>query len=573
VTQIDELRQQVEQLRASREALLLSREVEQLRLQEEAARLSRQYESVVPTTFVDPLQYRRQFLGDGYEMGGLVMDDDRLEGRMAPIIRSEHDLRDLRAMARWVAVVNPWINGLLDDLANYVIGEGYLFTASTKRGASKPLLERVQDWIDEWVEVNDWENENDRDTFIRWRRDGQAFLRATPVDGGGMTVIRTIEPDYVTEPSSPGALEDWLAVNMPHVSDWSEPHCWSFGIATPKRDVQSVRGYFVLWEQRSSDWEFVPSSEMAYYRCNTDNTVKPGLTDLFCVAPLAEKALKLFRSILSGTRAQARIAYVQEHAPTETSGGVQTLVGRTRSEGQRIDRSYSDPTARDTDDAYVAHVPNGRKYVNGPMGGSNTPVHLQVHDAALRSLGVKWSAPEFLTSSNASNANFASTMVAQNPFVKAIKHAQGRFGKRTKSLLWGGLKSAWYAGFFRGVPGAPDDWHTFRRIIEIEANPPDVEAGDNQAKLNDTERRLKLMASGVVSPHTVASEEGYDFDEELGLGAKPTDPVQFPAGTTPASSGSSSRAIEKKQDQGSGNLESEIERHFATYAKLWEQYP
>src|SRR5690606_26552230 len=112
---------------------------------------------------------------------------------------------------------------------------------------------------------------------IRWRRDGEVFARLHDV-GDGRVLFRFVEPEFVTEPLTPGDLEYFLWGDD---FQYREPSSWSFGVQTPEGDAERVLGFFVDWTRDGHDWEYVPAAEVEHLKANVDRNVKRGLSDFF----------------------------------------------------------------------------------------------------------------------------------------------------------------------------------------------------------------------------------------------------------------------------------------------------
>ena len=151
---------------------------------------------------------------------------------------------------------------------------------------------------------------------------------------------------------------------------------------------------------------------------------------------------------------------------------------------------------------------HGTEVVPGP-GGQQQNTFVDVSQSILRYVATRWSAPEYLVSSDASNSNYASTVEAGAPWFKTIEASQGLFTKPTRQACELILKHAAAAGRFRehGI----HDWDTLRRMVKVSVTPSEIESRE---PLEGTQRRQVLASSQVISLRTWREEEGYDPDEE-----------------------------------------------------------
>jgi hypothetical protein len=153
----------------------------------------------------------------------------------------------------------------------------------------------------------------------------------------------------------------------------------------------------------------------------------------------------------------------------------------------------------------IKDIPAGAKYLAGPMGQSNAPDYINVIQSALRDVGVRWAMPEYMVSGDASNGNYSSTLVAESPFVKSATVEQKVNGKKYKLILWQVIRNACEAGVIKY------NYRDVCKLIDINVEYPDIAARN---LLDETTRREKEHAAGVLSLRTWAKESGRDFDAE-----------------------------------------------------------
>lgn len=264
---------------------------------------------------------------------------DRQGGNYWPVYQSEHDLARIRGRARQIATVTPMHAGVVDALANYVLGPGLTFTvrpavASSALGASSrdgdsrntltspplappseggeatPLAAAVQNVIDRFVDDNDFHGSVDREAHARSREDGEAFLLLTPRPGGRIEV-RFVECEQVTQPADPRPLEDWLGCGD------AFPSCWTFGIHTPLRETNRPQGYHVVSDGAGLDWDYVPLSRMEHLKRNVPANAKRGVSDFFPVLGDLEREAKLRKNTAQSAALQAASASPHESRDEE----------------------------------------------------------------------------------------------------------------------------------------------------------------------------------------------------------------------------------------------------------------
>lgn len=449
-------------------------------------------------------------------------------GNYAPFIRSETELRLLQAQSRVLWTGNPWLAGLKDDLQNFAIGTGFVAQVTTKADAPQAIVDRVQKLVNDLLDLNEWPGDLDREFFFRSIEDGESNLRLHFQPDDWVTTFRIVEPEYICQPRDQTRLEQWIAENYDTVFPLGAPdsgplYDWTYGIQTPRNDTQSTLGYFVLWAA-GEDWDYVPAAEMVRLKRNTWRSIKPGLPDAYSIGPIAGKAMRLLRSMLSGAHKQARLALITTYESQLSEPGGQAALNdmlSATSSRMKQARGATDFQADNRDDAFNYHAPAGRSVQAGPLANTNAANFELILQAGLRCIGKRWSAPEYLISGDASNGNFASTMVAESPFVKNMQAAQFRHARKLKEIIWKAMRHAHAVGYFKGLEGATKDFDEFRLMVDLDADAPPIETRDKES---ETRRRQILYREGVVNQETFAAEEGYDLAEEKAKSGNMLDP-------------------------------------------------
>ena len=474
---------------------------------------------------------------------------DRDLGRNFPFFRTEMELALIRGMARLVAGSHPTAVGAILALKNYVIGQGFKYNVRPKNkqgaGLVSELVKIGQKLVDSFIERNKWCGNFDRELFERRRVDGENFPSLWHV-GNGEVECRAVEPDQITEPGGHREIESigWLrdSDGQPFhgeqfVSDWT------FGIHSDADDACNIHGLYVQWNDRELDWDYLPSGRAPLYgpegqgvwcepgKTNVVRSVKRGLSDFFCTQQGFDLARKVLRNVGEGASIQAAIAWIKEVVPGTTQSVAQgaTIAG--------ADYSYQRGGQSNQQTAYVTKYESGTtltptpgtKYIPGPLGNQSQPNYLLVADALLRSfVAVRWNMPEHFITGSAENNNYASSIVAESPFVKNCQAAQREEVQHHQDIFWRVLYMGWMAGRFGDISGI--SWTTIRDSIEILIEPPQIETRDPKQQ---TEIRQILNAAGRMSGTTWSQQEGLDpeqeqanFEHERKLGEKEAQPPQ-----------------------------------------------
>ena len=110
--------------------------------------------------------------------------------------------------------------------------------------------------------------------------------------------------------------------------------------------------------------------------------------------------------------------------------------------------------------------------------------------------------PEFMLTSDASNANYSSTMVAEGPAIRMFSRMQAEHVEYDLEVMWRVVGAAIEAGRL------PSDALT---LIEIQAGPPSLVVRD---PVQEAEVFRIEHEHGILSPQTWSQRRGLDYDQE-----------------------------------------------------------
>lgn len=421
---------------------------------------------------VDP----REAWGDGEEDGWLPLWGAGDGGVACPAaIATEADLRAIRSECRALAASNEFaINGH-ENRISYLVGAGHTYRATVKKGMASPegLHLAVQAVLDEFCRANAWRARQEE--IVRRRdRDGEAFLRLFLAPDGS-TRVRFVEPGQIATPA-----------------ELAGDSAATFGIVTERDDVETVLAYFV-------DGERVPAEEIQHRKANVDANVKRGLPLFYPVRKNLRRAEKLLRNMSVLAEVQSAIALVRKHRGP--AAGVQQLAAAS------ADGSATHPaTGRTTNfrrfaPGTILDVPATTEY-DFPAAALDAGSFVAVLRAELRAIAARLVMPEFMLTSDASNANYASTLVAEGPAVRMFARLQARLIEEDLCVLWRVVANAVRAG---KLPGAAVE------TIEIQAAAPSLAVRD---ELKEAHVHKIEHDAGILSKQTWSARRGLDFDQE-----------------------------------------------------------
>jgi capsid protein len=418
---------------------------------------------------VDP---REAYLDDEGLWWNSVATAGAGQGRAGALALSEQELHDSRLQCRRLAATNEFaINGH-ENRISYIVGPGHVYRAVVRKGAEPlpALAADVQAVIDEFLTVNGWHTRQ-QEIVRRMDRDGEAILRFF-VDGVGVTRVRFVEPEQVVTPAE--------LARVP----WA-----SFGIQTEHDDVETPVAYYI-------DGEIVEAAHIQHRKANVDANVKRGLPLYFPVRKNLRRVEKLLRNMSAVAEIQSAIALIRKHRSASRNGIEQfaddNAVARSAGKPRRL-ASYAPGTILD--------APAGLEY-DFPAAGVNASAFVTVLQAELRAIAARLVMPEFMFTSDASNANYSSTLVAEGPAVKMFERLQAVLKQDDAQVLWRVIDNAIAAG---RLP--PDT----RRRVELQITLPSLHVRD---QLREIQVERIAFEKGILSAQTWSQRLGLDYDQE-----------------------------------------------------------
>jgi len=390
-------------------------------------------------------------------------------------IDNEQQLAAIRNQCRALAATNEFaINGH-ENRISYVVGTGHTYRATAKRDrdASPQTIRQVQAVLDEFLRANKW-HQRQQEIVRRKDRDGECFLRLFAASDG-TTGVRFVEPDQVATPT--GRSGDPAA---------------SLGIQTDPHDVETVVGYWI-------DGQLVDAAEIQHRKLGVDANVKRGLPLYYPVRKNLRRAEKLLRNMSVVAEIQSAIALIRKHVAA-TSVGVDQFVQNQADLSVTSQATGRTSHFRRYGPGTILDAMAGTEY-EFPAAGLDAAKYVIVLQAELRAIAARLVMPEFMLTSDASNANYSSTMVAEGPAVKMFERLQRDMIEDDREILLRVLDHAVDAG--RLPPDAP-------ATVDIQATAPTLAVRD---RLRDAKADEILVRNGAMSAATMAMRHGLDPEE------------------------------------------------------------
>lgn len=370
--------------------------------------------------------------------------------------------------------VRELLNEMVGNRVNYVIGQGHRYQVVSSDSSDDSLAAQVDELLEEFRDKNDW-TRRQQEIMRRQDRDGEAFLRLFP-SRKGLMQIRFVEPDQIRTPTQ-------------HADD----QAMSFGIQTERDDVETVLGYWI-------EGQLIDASDILHRKRNVDANVKRGIPLLYPVRKNLRRAEKLLRNMSIVAEIQSAIALIRKHSGMKADSIRQFVQNQA-------DGNVSNPATKQTrtfqrfSPGTIIDAGGGTDY-EFPIAAIDASRYILVLQAELRAIASRLVMPEFMLSSDASNANYSSTMVAEGPAVRMFERLQYEFIAEDQKLFRRVLRSAIQRGEL------PSD--TLRRI-SIHAIPPILAVRDRfqEAKADEI-----LYNIGVLSKQTLAMRYGLNPQRE-----------------------------------------------------------
>jgi len=392
------------------------------------------------------------------------------------IFADQGQLAEIRGQCRDLAINNEYaINGH-ENRISYIVGSGHTYHVIARDGlsVSDELLAEVRGVVDDFIRRNSW-HKRQQEIVHRKDRDGECFLRLFTAPDG-TTHLRFVEPAQVATPPE--------AAGLAH---------HSLGIITDPHDVETIEGFYI-------DGKPVDAAEIQFRKANVDANVKRGLPLFYPVRKNLRRAEKLLRNMSIVAEIQSAIAIIRKHR-SATSAGIEQFV-----------QNQADLSVTGTADGRTSHF---KRYGPGtildaaagteyefPAAGIDAARYVTVLQAELRAIASRLVMPEFMLTSDASNANYSSTMVAEGPAVKMFQRMQHEMIEEDVELLRRVVEHATAVGRLPREAVA---------AVDIRGIAPTLAVRD---RLRDARADQILLQCGAMSPRTMAMRHGLDPEKE-----------------------------------------------------------
>lgn len=410
----------------------------------------------------------------------------RSRGQNYPVYRTEHDLALLRFPSRWMCATGGYAVGFVNGLKGYVLGSGLTYRVCLKddeNTTDEPLKDTLQTVVDDILEANEWYGGElpgfEEEYFERTIEDGEAFAMHFP-GNDGLTSYRFADPEQVTE--VPGMVGDEFA----------------FGVRVDPDDVEKPIEYCVAWDEAKTDYDLFNADRMTHFRRNAKRKMKRGVPDFsFDTYDSLDAATKLKSNMGEAAAQQAAIVSVMKFKT-----GTQSEIQAVASSNDFYDfNPYSGQQigVRKTPRGTNEYIPDSQEYTTGPAM-SNATAHGEVLKTLLRAACVRWNAPDWLGSADASGNTFKNAAEVSTTFANRIAREQRRYCATFRRMIWYGVES-WCKA--KGM-----NWDDVKSKVDLVVKAPEPVKSD---PLSDAQVAAIEIPLGLQSRQAYAMEKGRDW--------------------------------------------------------------
>lgn len=388
---------------------------------------------------------------------------------------SLEDLTAKRNQCRQLAVSNEFAISGHENRVSYIVGTGHKYTASAKRDmeVGPEEIAEVQKVIDEFTKRNRWSCRQ-QEIVRRGDRDGEVFLRFFKRDGE--LFVRFVEPTQVWTPDS-----------------FRDTPGYDYGIHTEPDDVETVVGYFV-------DGRELPAEEIQHRKHNVDANLKRGFPTFHPCRGSLVAASKMLRNIGAVVGIQSAIAMIRKHQGA-TKDAINNLNASLKDASVTNQALGKTRNLQQFQPGTIIDAPMNSQYEFPSIGVDPAKAAAAVQ-AVLRASAARLVMPEFMLTSDASNNNYASSLVAEAPSTKNFERLQESQREADIAIIEMQIGMAAEAGRL------PAD---VLERIEIQVAMPILVVRD---QLHTVQAQSMLMDKGILSHQTMSALNNLDYEQE-----------------------------------------------------------
>jgi hypothetical protein len=384
---------------------------------------------------------------------------------------SGQDADRLRAQAWRLYWESSHIRNVIRTLVKFVFGKG----VTIKLNEDRPELKKKgEEYFTKWSKINKWPLKQKEMASRAWR-DGEAFVHTRNLGLGTPPRLEFANPDIVRS-DKPDA---------------------TFGIRMNPVDPTMPLEYILKKNPESPTEIIIPAASMVHVKTCVDSDVKRGRTILEPIMRPTRMYEDWIRDRLVLNKVRSALAVVR--IVNGTPNQIKSITGQNRGERSAAAGYNRQKTWRP---GTIITAPPGVDY---KMLSANINASDAAQDGRniLLSMAVGVGFPDMYMTGDWAATNFASSAVAQNPFIRECEDQQDFFEPHIEDLV----EQVFNVGKENGE--LPTDLDT---SVSLEW-PPLIQ----RDLISLVTALMQLFNSGLISRQTMASQTGFDYDHEKKL--------------------------------------------------------
>jgi len=395
------------------------------------------------------------------------------------------DQDEMRESAQRLYVKNPHARNIIRLFEKYIAGRGFKIDP----GSEDEQL--IAYWDNFWKRNKMFKRA--KEIVRRAMRDGEVFVRFF-IDGVD-PVIRFMNAKDIRNP------RDQPVKNSMN------------GIETNPEDIEDVTGYWY----RST---LIPAEEVLHLKILVDSDVLRGRSLLEVIMPFLSMYYKWLNTRMKLSQLRSTVALVKK-------------VTGSKVQAANIVSDQNTANSSAPDDSKYTKAPEGVSVITTNQGVDYDFKSPQLdaadvhHDgrAVLLAIAAGVGLPEFMVTSDASNANYASTMVSEGPAVMEFEDWQDIFSmffqEIYEKVILTGIDQSEIPDYEIATVPVVNDEGVITEVEIVREMPTDCTITYPDIAVRDVEGETKSLIlqnnQGWTSGHTASAELGRDYDVEQEL--------------------------------------------------------
>lgn len=374
----------------------------------------------------------------------------------------------LRAQAWKLYWENCHVRNVVRTLVKFVFGKGVNIKLNEERPEVKS---KGDEYLKKWMKQNRWQLTQKEMATRAWR-DGEAFVHTRDLGGEKPPRLEFANPDIVQS-------------NNPDIS---------YGIEMDPNDPTVPLAYHIKKSQSASEETVIPADRMVHIKTCVDSDIKRGRTILEPILRPTRMYDDWIKDRLVLNKVRSALAVIR--TVTGTPNQIKTIQNanvsnRAATRGEQRQKTWRPGTI-------ITAAPG----VDYKMLSANINASDAKEDgrSILLSMAVGVGFPEMYMTGDFASTNFASSAVAQNPFVRECEDQQDFFEPYIQDII----EQVFNIGIDHGQ--LPTDMDT---SITIEW-PPLIQ----RDLISLVTALMQLFNAGILSRQTLAAQCGFDYDHE-----------------------------------------------------------